>query len=76
MGEMQGAPVTDSFLQAEPAGPGTRSRRKVFYFLDSLEVGGTETQAVELTPVVYGVAVMLSGSETGPPEERQGYGNA
>lgn len=48
MGEMQGAPVTDSFLQAEPVLAGARPRRKVFYFLDSLEVGGTETQAVEL----------------------------
>jgi L-malate glycosyltransferase len=48
MGEMQGVPVTDSFLQAEPVGAGARPRRKVFYFLDSLEVGGTETQAVEL----------------------------
>jgi len=48
MGEMQGVPVTDSFLQAELARAGARPRRKVFYFLDSLEVGGTETQAVEL----------------------------
>src|ERR1700745_2900309 len=28
--------------------PATRPRRKVFYLVDSLEVGGTETQAVEL----------------------------
>jgi glycosyltransferase involved in cell wall biosynthesis len=48
MGEMQGAPVTDSFLQAKPVRAGPLPRRKVFYFLDSLEVGGTETQAVEL----------------------------
>src|SRR5437016_14376801 len=48
MGEMQGAPVTDSFLPTEPVRTGARLRRKVFYFLDSLEVGGTETQAVEL----------------------------
>jgi hypothetical protein len=48
MGEMQGAPVTDSFLQAQPVRAGARPSRKVFYFLDSLEVGGTETQAVEL----------------------------
>lgn len=48
MGEMRGVPVTDSFLRTAsvPSGPG--SRRKVFYFVDSLEVGGTETQAVEL----------------------------
>ncbi len=48
MGEMQGSPVTDSFLQASPVRAGARPRRKVFYFLDSLEVGGTETQAVDL----------------------------
>src|SRR5215475_3942606 len=48
MVEMRGAPVTDSFLQVQSALAGTRSRRKVFYFVDSLEVGGTETQAVEL----------------------------
>ena len=48
MGEMQGAPVTDSFLQSERVPEGARPRRKVFYFLDSLDVGGTETQAVEL----------------------------
>src|SRR6476661_9161533 len=47
MGEMQGAPTSDSFLKAVVS-PGPRRRRKVFYFLDSLEVGGTETQAVEL----------------------------
>lgn len=33
----------------EPASaPAVRPRRKVFYLVDSLEVGGTETQAVEL----------------------------
>jgi L-malate glycosyltransferase len=48
MGEMQGAPVTDQFLQSTSAPTGARARRKVFYFLDSLDVGGTETQAVEL----------------------------
>ena len=48
MGEMQSAPVTDSFLQGGSATAQARPRRKVFYFLDSLEVGGTETQAVEL----------------------------
>jgi L-malate glycosyltransferase len=47
MGEMQGAPASDSFLKAAGS-PGSRPRRKVFYLLDSLEVGGTETQAVEL----------------------------
>src|SRR5215472_10328796 len=48
MGEMQGVPLTDSFLQDKPEQRGGRARRKVFYFVDSLEVGGTETQAVEL----------------------------
>jgi glycosyltransferase involved in cell wall biosynthesis len=48
MGEMRDAPVTDSLLQAEPAQGGVGRRRKVFYLVDSLEVGGTETQAVEL----------------------------
>ena len=47
MGEMQRAPSSDSFLKMASE-PGERRRRKVFYFLDSLEVGGTETQAVEL----------------------------
>ena len=48
MGEMRGAPVAGSFLQTASGPSGPRSRRKVFYFVDSLEVGGTETQAVEL----------------------------
>ncbi len=48
MGEMQGASVADSVLKSAPAHGGAHPRRKVFYFLDSLEVGGTETQAVEL----------------------------
>jgi glycosyltransferase involved in cell wall biosynthesis len=48
MGEMQGAPATHSFLSSVPAQERARSRRRVFHFLDSLEVGGTETQAVEL----------------------------
>jgi glycosyltransferase involved in cell wall biosynthesis len=47
-GEMQGTPVTDSFLQRGPVGGQARPRRKVFYFLVSQEVGATETQAVEL----------------------------
>jgi L-malate glycosyltransferase len=47
MGEMQRAPLSDSFLKVASE-PRQRRRRKVFYFLDSLEVGGTETQAVEL----------------------------
>jgi L-malate glycosyltransferase len=48
MGEMQGAPVEETFSNSVPASRGARSLRRVFYFLDSLEVGGTETQAVEL----------------------------
>jgi len=33
---------------AKPAVPDVQARRRVFYLLDSLNVGGTETQAVEL----------------------------
>ncbi|HST11278.1 MAG TPA: glycosyltransferase [Terriglobales bacterium] len=47
-GEMQGVPAAETFLNTGPANRAARPRRKVFYFLDSLEVGGTETQAVEL----------------------------
>jgi L-malate glycosyltransferase len=36
-------------MAEEPGVPASlRARRKVFYLLDSLEIGGTETQAVEL----------------------------
>jgi L-malate glycosyltransferase len=41
--------LSDVATPLEPAGSVTsRSQRKVFYLLDSLNVGGTETQAVEL----------------------------
>ena len=43
---------TSAEVLAEPGAPGARHsphpRRKVFYLVDSLNVGGTETQAVEL----------------------------
>jgi L-malate glycosyltransferase len=45
---MPGAPAAETILNAESASRVARPRRKVFYFLDSLEVGGTEIQAVEL----------------------------
>jgi len=48
MGRMQGASLADRNLSvAQPQGAGARAR-KVFFLLDSLHVGGTETQAVEL----------------------------
>lgn len=45
---MQTTPVADSAARTAPASPALRARRKVFYLVDSLHVGGTETQAVEL----------------------------
>jgi L-malate glycosyltransferase len=48
MGRMQTSPVADSELSVVGVGPRAASRRKVFYLLDSLNIGGTETQAVEL----------------------------
>jgi len=47
MNGMQSSPVADSEKPANPVQRGQLSRR-VFYLLDSLNVGGTETQAVEL----------------------------
>ena len=44
---MPSTPVADRALNSAAARPRSR-RRKVFYLLDSLNVGGTETQAVEL----------------------------
>src|SRR6266481_8315633 len=35
-------------LDLQPASSPSRARRRVFYLVDSLDVGGTETQAVEL----------------------------
>lgn len=48
MGMMQTSPVADSDLGKAPAIPASRRRRKVFFLLDSFNIGGTETQAVEL----------------------------
>ena len=43
------------------AGPSPARRRKIFYLLDSLNIGGTETQAVELArrmdPAKYDVTL-------------------
>ncbi len=43
---MQITPAADPALSMVP--PGLSARRKVFFLVDSLNVGGTETQAVEL----------------------------
>lgn len=40
--------TTSGDISAKPNHPVPHSRRKVFYLLDSLNVGGTESQAVEL----------------------------
>ena len=48
MGGMQTSPAAEPILKEEPTTPRTGQRTKVFYLLDSLQVGGTETQAVEL----------------------------
>ncbi len=47
MDGMQSSPVADSEMPGMPVQP-AELPRKVFYLLDSLNVGGTETQAVEL----------------------------
>ena len=44
---MPSTPVADRALNTDAVEPASR-RRKVFYLVDSLNVGGTETQAVEL----------------------------
>jgi len=53
--------------------PKPRSRRKIFYLLDSLNIGGTETQAVELArrmdPAKYDVTLACLRKE-GPLIER------
>jgi L-malate glycosyltransferase len=50
MDEMKSTPVADAgqpaVLASRPAQ--LRPRRKIFYLVDSLDIGGTETQAVEL----------------------------
>ena len=49
MDGMRDAPAADGGAAEELRVPASlRKRRKVFYLLDSLEIGGTETQAVEL----------------------------
>lgn len=46
---MRASPVAEAGADQDLRAPATlRPRRKVFYLLDSLEIGGTETQAVEL----------------------------
>lgn len=45
---MQTTPVADPALKTAPVQARSGARRKVFYLVDSLNVGGTETQAVEL----------------------------
>ncbi len=48
MGKMQTSPAADSILGGAVGTSAPRHRRKVFYLLDSFNIGGTETQAVEL----------------------------
>jgi L-malate glycosyltransferase len=48
MDGMQTTPVADVALTAAPVRDSLRRRRKVFHLVDSLHLGGTETQAVEL----------------------------
>src|SRR6266404_1510727 len=49
MGGMKHAPSARAGpLDFKPAPAPARTRRKVFYLVDSLDVGGTESQAVEL----------------------------
>ena len=48
MDGMPSTPVADRVSNSAAARPAAGRRRKVFYLVDSLNVGGTETQAVEL----------------------------
>jgi L-malate glycosyltransferase len=48
MDGMQTTPVADTASSATLGPACSRARRKVFHLVDSLKVGGTETQAVEL----------------------------
>jgi glycosyltransferase involved in cell wall biosynthesis len=48
MDGMQTTPVADSASSATLGPASSRGRRRVFHLVDSLNVGGTETQAVEL----------------------------
>lgn len=65
-------PVADRALKTDAVEPPSR-RRKVFYLVDSLNVGGTETQAVELAlrlPASEYEIVMGCLREEGPLLER------
>ena len=48
MDGMPSTPVADRVSNSAAVQPPAGRRRKVFYLVDSLNVGGTETQAVEL----------------------------
>jgi L-malate glycosyltransferase len=48
MDGMPSTPVADRVSNSTAVQPSAGRRRKVFYLVDSLNVGGTETQAVEL----------------------------
>ncbi|MGC2196815.1 MAG: glycosyltransferase [Terriglobales bacterium] len=48
MDGMQITPVADPALSMQSAQPRAHARRKVFFLVDSFNIGGTETQAVEL----------------------------
>jgi glycosyltransferase involved in cell wall biosynthesis len=48
MQEMKGMPTAEAMPAEAAPGPTQAPRRKVFHLVDSLNVGGTETQAVEL----------------------------
>jgi glycosyltransferase involved in cell wall biosynthesis len=48
MGMMQTSPAADSVLGRAAESSIAHRRRKVFYLVDSFNIGGTETQAVEL----------------------------
>ena len=60
MQTMSSSLATDSHDSKE-APPASRDRRRVFFLVDSLEIGGTETQAVELAlrldPARYAVTL-------------------
>jgi len=48
MTRMQASPAADPELNVDAVRSRSVGRRKVFYLVDSLNIGGTETQAVEL----------------------------
>ncbi len=45
---MQSTPVSEENGNIALAAAGRQQKRKIFYLVDSMDVGGTETQAVEL----------------------------